>query len=458
MAIMKAGQARVVKIRTGQKEHAAVPLPKEIWVLVAASVSIALGYGIVAPVLPQFAKSFDVTNFAATLVVSVFAFMRLAFAPAAGLFSNRFNERSIYLLGIMIVALSSFISAFAASYWQLLLYRGLGGIGSVMFSVSAMSLIFQWAPEGARGRASAAYGSGFLIGNIAGPAVGAVLAPLGYRPPFVIYAVFLAIAALIVIVMIPSENKHRLHLLRRVRNRHGVKNYLASSDSSETSQVPELSDSLKINSADGRTVKTADPNSLPARQEIITVKEAWAIGRFKVILLTAFAQGWTNMGVRLSVVPLFAATIAGAPVWLAGGLLTAFAAGNAFSLLTSGRWSDIYGRRRLVVIGLLLSGIFTIFMGEVANVWILIGISAVAGYGAGLIQPSQQGALADIVGKRNGGSVVSLFQQAADFGSILGPVAAGLIVDVAGFSFAYLISGGVLIAVALGWIFFTHGR
>lgn len=416
-----------------------VPLPKEIWILVAASVAIALGYGVVAPVLPQFAKSFEVTNFAASLVVSAFAFMRLAFAPAAGQFANIFSERNVYLCGIMIVAVSSFTSAFATNYWQLLIYRGLGGIGSVMFSVAAMSLIFKWAPEGARGRASAAYGSGFLIGNIAGPAVGAVLAPLGYRPPFVIYAVFLVIAATIVMLMIPNEKK-----------------MLQGSGNKEEKSSNSLGSSPHT-AKDAHFERGSRSHFLPAPQEIITVRESWSIARFKLILLTAFAQGWTNMGVRLAIVPLLAEAIIGAPVWLAGGLLTAFALGNCFSLLTAGRWSDIYGRRRLVVLGLILSGIFTLFMGDVTNTWILIGMSALAGYGAGMIQPAQQGALADIVGKKNGGAVVSLFQQASDFGTILGPVIAGLIVDLMGFSLAYWISGCVLIGVAFCWIFlFRH--
>ena len=56
----------------------------EIWVLVAAAFLIALGFGIVAPVLPQFARSFDVGVMAASAIVSIFAFVRLVFAPAGG--------------------------------------------------------------------------------------------------------------------------------------------------------------------------------------------------------------------------------------------------------------------------------------------------------------------------------------------------------------------------------------
>ena len=47
-------------------------VPREIWVLVVAAFIIALGYGLIAPLLPQFIVSFDVSMAAAGLVVSIF--------------------------------------------------------------------------------------------------------------------------------------------------------------------------------------------------------------------------------------------------------------------------------------------------------------------------------------------------------------------------------------------------
>src|SRR3712207_7248620 len=47
------------------------------WVLVAANVVVALGYGVVAPVLPQYARHFGVSIAAATFVITAFAVMRL---------------------------------------------------------------------------------------------------------------------------------------------------------------------------------------------------------------------------------------------------------------------------------------------------------------------------------------------------------------------------------------------
>ena len=72
---------------------AAVRIPRELWVLVAAAFVIALGFGLILPVLPQFAQSFGVGATASSIVVSAFAFFRLLFAPAGGRLIARFGER-----------------------------------------------------------------------------------------------------------------------------------------------------------------------------------------------------------------------------------------------------------------------------------------------------------------------------------------------------------------------------
>ena len=155
---------------------AVVRIPRELWVLMASAFVIALGFGLILPVLPQFAQSFGVGATASSIVVSAFAFFRLLFAPAGGRLIARFGERPIYLAGLVIVAISTGATAFAHSYWQLLLYRGLGGIGSVMFTVSAVALIVRLAPPTIRARVSSVYASAFLFGGILGPVFGGLLA------------------------------------------------------------------------------------------------------------------------------------------------------------------------------------------------------------------------------------------------------------------------------------------
>ena len=67
-------------------------LPREVWSLIGANAVIALGYGVVAPVLPQLARHFGVSISAATFVITAFAVMRLAAAPPTGLLIQRMGS------------------------------------------------------------------------------------------------------------------------------------------------------------------------------------------------------------------------------------------------------------------------------------------------------------------------------------------------------------------------------
>jgi DHA1 family multidrug resistance protein-like MFS transporter len=169
-------------------------LPVEVAVLSAVAFFVAAGFGIVAPAIPVFARSFGVSYSAAGAVISAFALMRLISALGCGRLVNHFGERLILGAGITIVAVSSALAGLSANYGQLLTLRGVGGIGSAMFSVSASSLLLSVTSSGQRGRAMGAFTGGFLLGGIAGPGLGGVVTGWSLRAPFFLYAGTLAAA------------------------------------------------------------------------------------------------------------------------------------------------------------------------------------------------------------------------------------------------------------------------
>ena len=172
-------------------------LPREVAILSAVSFTVALGYGIVAPGIPAFARQFGVSVAAAATVISAFALMRVAFAMPAGRLVDRFGSRRVMTAGIAVVAASSILAGLSQSFAQLLVLRGVGGLGSAMFSVSAQSLLLASVPSGQRGRASGLYTGGFLLGGITGPALGGVVAAWSLRAPFFLYGALLVVPAVI---------------------------------------------------------------------------------------------------------------------------------------------------------------------------------------------------------------------------------------------------------------------
>jgi MFS transporter, DHA1 family, multidrug resistance protein len=378
-------------------------LPRDIKVMLVAAFLIALGFGLVAPVLPQFATTFDVGATAAAVIVSIFAFMRLVFAPAGGALIVRLGERPVYVAGLLIVAVSTAACAFAQDYWQLLVFRGLGGAGSVMFTVASMALVVRLAPPESRGRVSGAYASAFLIGNVCGPIVGGLLAGFGLRVPFLAYAAALVLAALVV--------------------------------QTQLSHVPAAS--------------RPEGGSGPAME----LREAWQDSAYRAALFSSFANGWATFGVRMATVPLFAVAALGAGTESAGWALAVFAAGNAAALTVSGKLADSLGRKPMMLAGLLVTGTATAAIGFTSGLLWFLAASAVAGIGSGVLGPAQQAAIADVVGnERSGGRVLAVFQMAADSGAIIGPVCAGLLADRLGYGWAFGVTGGILIVAAAGWL------
>ena len=147
-------------------------LPREVSVLAAIAFCVALGFGIVIPAIPLFARTFGVSAFAASAVISVFAAMRLVSSPAAGWAVNRFGERTIMSSGLAIVGLSSLAAGFATDYVQLLVLRGLA-VRVQRCSRSPPPPCCCVAPPEFRGRASRPVPGGIPHRRVMGPAVGA---------------------------------------------------------------------------------------------------------------------------------------------------------------------------------------------------------------------------------------------------------------------------------------------
>jgi len=370
-------------------------LPPEVAVLTAVAFSVALGFGIVAPAIPLFAKNFGVSNFAAGAVISVFALVRFVSAPVAGRLVNRLGERVVLATGIAIVGISSLLAGLSNSYPQLIVLRGIGGFGSAMFTVSSFALLLRVVAPNQRGRAAGTYQTGFLLGAIAGPGFGGPLTAWSLRAPFFVYATTLLVAGGVATVF----------LARTALRDHEV------------------------------AAGTAD--LAPT-----TLGTALRSSAYRAAVANNFAVGWAVFGVRSSLVPLFVVEgLRLGPAWTGAGLALS-AVVQALVLIPAGRLVDTRGRRPFLRAGAAFGLAAGLAMALAGNAPLFLLGMALYGTGSALLGVSSAAIVGDVIGGR-GGTPVATFQMASDAGAFLGPLVAGLLADAASFEMAFLATAAV---------------
>jgi MFS family permease len=359
---------------------------------------VAVGFGVLVPVLPVFARSFGVGNTEVGAVISAFALMRLISSPFCGWLIKIFSERIIMATGIFIVAISSGLAGISRSYLQLLALRGVGGIGSAMFTVSAFTLLLTSVEAGVRGRAAGFFQAGFLIGGITGPAVGGVLAAISLTAPFFFYAGTLVIAGTV-----------GLLLLRR---------------------------------------RSAEPTETV---EPVSFRAVVGDARYQAACVTNLAQGWTSFGVRSSLVPVLVVELLHRPASWTGIAFACAAVVQTIAVGPAGRFTDTVGRRPAMILGGTVAAVSIMAVPFAPNIWLLIVVLCVYGVASAFLGTAPAAAVGDAAGSRSG-TAVAVVSMCADIGAIIGPLVAGLLADTLSYAAAFG-AGAILmlVAAALSW-------
>lgn len=375
-------------------------LPREVSVLVVASFFVAVGFGIIVPAIPLFARSFGVSNAAVGLIISLFALARFTSGLISGKLVDKFGERTVFAVGVAFVALSVGACGIAQSYNQLLFFRAAGGLGSSMFSVAASSVILRSVSDAQRGHAQSVYNGSFLLGAIAGPAIGGGLAAISLRAPFFVYAIALSISGTVAFIFFTSE-----HL-----------------------QAPKKTEGKKV---------------------AMSLKDALALKGYRYALVITFVSSWVIFGVRTSILPLFITEQLKSTAAVVGWGFTISAVIQGTLILRAGRLSDERGRRFILVTGTTIALVGIIIMSLTLNPLMFFISMAIIGLGNAFLASAPATIVGDLI-EGKGGQVIALFQMAGDAGMIVGPVAVGFIADHYGYRAAFGLSGLVFcIAIVL---------
>jgi MFS transporter, DHA1 family, tetracycline resistance protein len=361
-----------------------------------------LGFGIVIPFLPMFAQRMGVGAAGVGLVLSVYSLAQLISAPILGRISDRVGRRPVIMLGLLGSSIGYVIYGFAGSFFWLLISRAVHGACAGTVS-TAQAYIADTTSEENRARGMGLIGAAFGLGFVLGPAIGGVLGHASLRTP-VFFAAALTFANLIFAAMRLPE-----------------------------SHPPEPGTRLEFAHLSAPILKL--PRALASHR---------LARMFFVAFLMTFAFAALEATFAMMVPRVYGYGAAGVGGLFAfAGLSQAIAQGYLV-----GKIVKPIGEARLLKIGLVLMVAGLAPLGSITERAALFAMLAALSIGYGFASPSIASLISRSTEEHLQGEVLGVNQSAQSMARILGPIAGGIIYQLAGPAAPYL-TAAVVAAVAL---------
>lgn len=178
------------------------PTSRQSWMLLATVFLVMVGFGIVMPILPFFARRFDASPVQMGLLITAWAVAQFIASPFWGLAADRIGRKPVLVAGLFGYTFAFLGMALAQSYSMLLGARIVGGLVSASVLPSAQAIAADLSAPEDRSAVLGRMGAGFGLGFLVGPAAGGALALAGPLVPFYAAAVASALALPLVIRLV----------------------------------------------------------------------------------------------------------------------------------------------------------------------------------------------------------------------------------------------------------------
>jgi MFS family permease len=383
-------------LRRSSKEDQGGALTKElVFSLYLPAVMLSLGTGIVAPNLPIFARSFDISFGAAAMVLTVHAWGGIASALPTGYLLDRLGRRPVMLMGPFLTAMTAFSTAFAPSFAWLLVLRFINGFAAQMWVQGRLAMIADTGRAKDRGKLITWLAGTQRFGMLFAPVIGGVVGEWDIKAPFILHGI------LVLIVLVP--------LFKLIK------------------------ESAPTRSEDGQAI------------ELVSWREVKAEMLKPQILFFLAAQFFANLtrGSVAGILLIYVAfTYDKGPGTL--GLMQAGQAAIIFpTTMITGVLMDRYGRKKTVVPGFIGMAIVACLMAATSYTGTTFGLFLLLYYALGASQGLTSGNMqvlgADLAPERMRGRFFSFQRLANEFGGVVSPT-------------AFSILSAISYAAAFGWV------
>jgi MFS family permease len=361
-----------------------------------------VGFGILLPVLPLYAEDFGASPATAAALVAVFSAAQMLAAPLWGRLSDRIGRRTVLVAALVGSCLGSLVTGLAGALWVLFAGRIVDGFSGSSYAVGQAAVADLAEPED-RPRLLGLLAAAFGVGFVAGPLIGSIAA-LGSRElPFFVAAALAGANAVMALVRLPGGRP-------------------AASD---TPSPAPTANRIALWGSAGLVVRRLALLSLVSMIGFAGFEATFALlveRRFEAVGDPTVYGLFAAMGVLMVLVQTRVVGPANARLGSRPALRAALASVAAGMVVLSfgGGWAGL----------------------AVALVLLVVG--------QGVFGPTLSNATVETVGTGGRGAALGLQQGAGALGRIIGPLLAGVLMDLRGVGAPYLVAAALaVVAIAL---------